>query len=50
MLYFGSAPGLVAGVFQANVRIPAEQGPGNVLVEVLVGGTVSQSGVTVVVR
>jgi uncharacterized protein (TIGR03437 family) len=50
--YAGSAPGLVAGGFQINVRIPANlnitaatQAP----VEVQVGSSSSQSGVTVAV-
>jgi uncharacterized protein (TIGR03437 family) len=48
--YFGSAPALVSGVFQANLRIPEDIPPGPVPVEIQVGGVATQSGVTVVVR
>ena len=48
--YFGSAPMLVSGVFQANVRIPPEVEPGSVSIELEFGGATTQSGVTISVR
>jgi uncharacterized protein (TIGR03437 family) len=48
--YAGSAPGLVAGVFQLNVRIPTNIASGNQPVVVTVGNNASPSGVTVSVR
>ena len=53
LLYAGSAPTLVSGVIQVNARIPANlpvTGVSNVPVEITVGSTASQSGVTVAVR
>jgi len=48
--YFGAAPGLVAGVFQANVRISASAPSGNLPVVVTVGSASSQAELTVAVR
>jgi len=48
--YFGAAPGLVAGVFQANVRISASAPSGNLPVVVTVGSASSQADLTVAVR
>lgn len=51
ILYAGSAPGLVAGVFQVNVRIPNSIAAGvGVPVQVRVGGATSRTGVTLSVR
>jgi len=50
VLYAGAAPGLVAGVIQVNVRIPAEAASGNVPVVVTVGSASSQADLTVAVR
>jgi len=50
VLYAGSAPGLVAGGVQINVKIPAGTPAGDVPVVVFVGGLASQSPVTVAVR
>ena len=50
--YAGSAPGIIAGVMQINVRISPTlniTGPAEVPVEISVGGAPSQSGVTVAV-
>jgi uncharacterized protein (TIGR03437 family) len=50
--YAGSAPGLVAGSFQVNARIPDTlniTGPTQVPIEVQVGTATSQPGVTVAV-
>jgi len=48
--YAGEAPGLVAGVMQVNVVIPAGARTGDLPLVVSVGGTASQSGVTVSVH
>ena len=50
VLYGGAAPGLVAGVFQINVRIPEGVEPGNAPVVVMVGRATSSPEVTVAVR
>ena len=50
VLYAGSAPGLVYGVMQVNVRIPANAPSGNVFVVVTVGSSNTQGGVTVAVQ
>jgi uncharacterized protein (TIGR03437 family) len=51
VLYAGAAPGLVAGVFQLNVRVPADVASGDAVpVVVRVGENASAEGVTVVVR
>ena len=48
--FFGEAPGLVSGVMQVNVRIPATARTGDLPIVVSVGGVSSQSGVTVSVK
>jgi uncharacterized protein (TIGR03437 family) len=48
--FYGEAPGLVAGVMQVNVQVPAGLPSGNVALTVSVGGVGSQSGVTVAVK
>ncbi len=50
VLYAGEAPGLVAGVMQVNVRVPAGISSGQVSVIVSVGNNSSQNGVTLSVR
>jgi len=51
VLYAGSAPGLVSGALQINARIATDAATGsNVPVEILVGGSASQTGVTVAVQ
>ncbi len=50
VLYAGAAPGLVAGVFQINARIPEGVVSGAVPVVVTVGSAASQEGLTVAVR
>ena len=50
VLYAGSAPGMVSGVCQVNLRIPDSIDPGTQPVEIQVGGTPSQRGVTIEVR
>jgi uncharacterized protein (TIGR03437 family) len=48
--YAGEAPGMVAGVMQLNVQIPATAPSGALSIQVSVGGNVSQSGITVTVQ
>ena len=50
VLYFGGAPGEVAGLFQLNFRLPAGLAPGNIPVVVQVGTASSQTGLTLAVR
>jgi uncharacterized protein (TIGR03437 family) len=47
--YAGGAPGLIAGVMQVNVVVPAGVS-GTAPVVLTLGGVASQGGVTVVVR
>jgi uncharacterized protein (TIGR03437 family) len=48
--YAGEAPGMVAGVMQLNVQIPASAPSGPLSIQVSIGGTMSQSGITVSVQ
>ena len=48
--YFGVAPFLVSGLFQANVKVPAGVTPGDVPVIITVGTASSPAGVTVAVK
>jgi uncharacterized protein (TIGR03437 family) len=48
--YAGEAPGLVAGVMQLNVQIPANVPSGALSIQVSIGGSMSQSGITVSVE
>jgi uncharacterized protein (TIGR03437 family) len=49
--YAGGAPGMVAGLMQVNVQIPAGVQTGNAVPVVLsVGNVSSQVGVTIAVR
>jgi len=50
VLYAGGAPGLIAGVFQVNVRVPAALAAGPQPVVLTVGAASSQPGVTVSVK
>ena len=50
ILFAGEAPGIVAGVMQVNVQIPANVSSGNLPISVSVGGSTSQNGVTVSVQ
>jgi uncharacterized protein (TIGR03437 family) len=49
-VYAGEAPGLVAGMMQLNVQIPANAASGDLPILVSVGGNTSQKGVTVSVQ
>jgi uncharacterized protein (TIGR03437 family) len=48
--YVGEAPGLVAGVLQINVTVPAAASAGSVPVSVNVGNGKSQSGLTIALK
>ena len=48
--YAGSAPGLVAGVLQVNVKIPENAPTGAVPIAIVVGTASSQPGVTISIR
>jgi uncharacterized protein (TIGR03437 family) len=48
--FAGEAPGLVSGVMQLNVQIPAKARSGDLPITVSVGGNDSQAGVTVRVQ
>ena len=50
VLYAGSAPGLVYGVYQFNVQLPADVQPGPAIIVLTVGGSTSQTDVTVYVK
>jgi len=50
VLYAGSAPGMVSGVCQVNLRIPLNIDAATQPVEVQIGGIPSQRGVTIEVR
>jgi uncharacterized protein (TIGR03437 family) len=49
-VYAGEAPGLVAGMMQLNVQIPASGASGELPIVVSIGGKASQNGVTVSVQ
>jgi uncharacterized protein (TIGR03437 family) len=48
--YAGEAPGMVAGVMQLNVQIPANAPSGTLSIQVSIGGNISQTGITVSVQ
>jgi uncharacterized protein (TIGR03437 family) len=48
--FYGEAPGLVAGILQVNLQIPPNTPSGATPLAISVGGTQSQSGVTLSVR
>ncbi len=50
VLYAGAAPGLVAGVFQINAKVPEDATPGNAETIVTYGSARSQAGLTVALR
>ena len=50
VVYAGAAPGLVAGLMQVNVKVPATLPPGAAAVVLKVGNSVSREGVTIAVR
>jgi uncharacterized protein (TIGR03437 family) len=48
--YAGEAPGMVAGVMQLNVQIPANTPSGALSIQVSIGDNISQTGITVSVQ
>jgi uncharacterized protein (TIGR03437 family) len=48
--FYGEAPGLVSGVLQVNLIVPSNTPPGATPLVISVGGTNSQTGVTLSVR
>ena len=48
--YAGEAPGMVAGVMQLNVQIPANAPSGPLSIQVKIGQNMSQNGITVSVQ
>ena len=50
IMFYGEAPGLVSGVMQLNVQIPADAPSGSLPLQVSVGGNSSQKGVTISVQ
>lgn len=51
VIYAGSVGGQVAGMFQANVRVPSAVGPGSTVPVILtIGANNSQTGVTVAIQ
>jgi uncharacterized protein (TIGR03437 family) len=50
ILYAGAAPGEVAGLLQINIRLPLGLASGDIPITFSVGGTASQTGLTVAVK
>jgi uncharacterized protein (TIGR03437 family) len=50
VLYAGAAPGMVAGILQIKVRVPATVSPGDLPVLLTIGNASSQPGITVSVQ
>jgi uncharacterized protein (TIGR03437 family) len=50
VLYAGTAPGLVYGIFQLNVRLPNGLAPGPAVIVVCIDGQKSPRGVTLEIR
>ena len=50
VLYYGAAPGLVAGVLQINVRIPSAIPDGDATVQILEGSAQSPAVITIAVK
>jgi uncharacterized protein (TIGR03437 family) len=50
ILYAGPSPGLISGLVQLNVRLPATLADGDVPVLISVGGAQSASGTTILVK
>jgi endo-1,4-beta-xylanase len=48
--YHGAAPGLISGLLQVNVQVPAGLAPGPQPLVITVGGVPSQDGITVAVE
>jgi uncharacterized protein (TIGR03437 family) len=50
VLYAGASPGLLGGVYQFNVRIPASTPNGDTAVTITIGGSSTQTGLTIPVQ
>jgi len=50
VIYAGSAPDNIAGLFQVNMQVPSTLAPGVYSVVIRAGGASSQSGLTVAVK
>ena len=50
VLYAGASPGLLAGLYQINVRVPSSTPDGDAAVTLSIGGFQSQSGMTIPVH
>jgi uncharacterized protein (TIGR03437 family) len=50
VVFYGEAPGLISGVMQINVQIPANTRSGSMPIQVSVGGDSSPNGVTISVQ
>lgn len=50
ILYVGASPGLLAGLYQINLRVPASTPNGDASVTLSIGGLESQSGMTIPVH
>jgi uncharacterized protein (TIGR03437 family) len=48
--FYGEAPGMVSGVLQVNVQVPTGLPSGSLPIIVSVGSSVSQSGLTILVK
>jgi uncharacterized protein (TIGR03437 family) len=48
--FYGEAPGLVSGVLQINVLVPAGAGTGAVPISVSIGTATSQASLTVALQ
>ena len=48
--FYGEAPGIVSGVLQVNVTVPANAPAGSDQVQVMLGGNSSQTGATVYIQ
>jgi uncharacterized protein (TIGR03437 family) len=50
ILFVGAAPGLISGLYQINIRIPATVADGDIPVSVQIGGVTSPAGTTIPVK
>ncbi len=50
VLFSGATPGLISGLYQINIRIPAATADGDIPVSVQIGGITSAAGTTIPVK
>ena len=50
VLYAGVSPGSISGLYQINIRIPANTADGNIPVILRIGGQSTQSNAIIAVR